>query len=255
MTSTSTLYQGLQSCLEPKMAPPRSNFPQPITFPQKSKICQHEDEIEQENDNVGGWSFIQALANPCQYSKKSDEESKVYVHPLVKLSSLNTNSLNMCTESLGSETGSDISENIGEFSSLLMEKETNFHGVQRSKCREFAKKIRRAASYPPPLTSMSGNEGVQIRPHREGGRLLLKATSITSWNSNFRVERANGRLKLSLLIHDECRHGEEDVIIQNDEENGSSKLGEYSSRPTRCKASGSRNKGLSCWEPFWVAIS
>ncbi|WMV47201.1 hypothetical protein MTR67_040586 [Solanum verrucosum] len=229
------------------MAPPRSKFPQPITFPQKSKICQHEDEIEQENDNVGGWSFIQALANPCQYSKKSDEESKVYVHPLVKLSSLNTNSLNMCTESLGSETGSDISEN--------MEKETNFHGVQRSKCREFAKKIRRAASYPPPLTSMSGNEGVQIRPHREGGRLLLKATSITSWNSNFRVERANGRLKLSLLIHDECRHGEEDVIIQNDEENGSSKLGEYSSRPTRCKARGSRNKGISCWEPFWVAIS
>ncbi|XP_015087540.1 protein FANTASTIC FOUR 3-like [Solanum pennellii] len=243
MTSTSTLYQGLQSCLEPKMAPPTPNFSQPITLPQTSKICQHEDETEQENDNVGGLSFIQALANPCQYSKKGDEKDEIYVHPLVKLSSLNTNSLNMCTESLGSETGSDISENIEE-------KETISHRVQRSKCREFAKKIKRVASYPPPLTSMSGNEGVQIRPHREGGRLLLKATSITSWNSSFRVERANGRLKLSLLIH-----GEEDVIIQNDEESCSSKLGEYSSRPTRCKASGSRNKWISCWEPFWVAIS
>lgn len=247
MTSTCTLYQGMQSCLEPtlvmnKLAPPRSSFPQ------KSKILEKEGEIEEENDNVGGWSFIQALANPCQYSRKGDPEDEVYVHSLVKL---NTKSLKMCTESLGSETGSDISGNIDEFSSFLSERETDsFHGVQRSKCREFAKKINKAASFPPPLTSMSGNEGVQIRPHREGGRLVLKAMSIT----NFQAERANGRLKLSLLI---CKHEEEDEIIQEDElneENGCRKL-EYSSRSTRCKASGSRNKGISSWEPFWVAIS
>lgn len=241
MTSTCTLYQGMQSCLEPtlvmnKLAPPRSNFPQ------KSKILEQEGEIEEENDNVGGWSFIQALANPCQYSRKGDPEDEVYVHSLVKL---NTKSLKMCTESLGSETGS---ENIDEFSSFLSERETDsFHGVQRSKCREFEKKINKAASFPPPLTSLSGNEGIQIRPHREGGRLVLKAMSIT----NFQAERANGRLKLSLLIHDECKHEEEDEL---NEENDCRKL-EYSSRPTRCKASGSRNKGISSWEPFWVAIS
>ncbi|XP_055811837.1 protein FANTASTIC FOUR 3-like [Solanum dulcamara] len=261
MTSTSTLHQGLQSCLEPtlvmnKLAPPRSNFPQPMTLPQKCKI----GEIQEENDNVGGWSFIQALAIPCQNSRKGDPEEEAYVPPLVKLSSLNTKSLKMCTESLGSETGSDITENIEEFSCNF-----SLHGVERSKCREFAKKINKTASFPPPLTSMNGNEGVQIRPHREGGRLVLKAMSITCCNSNFRVERANGRLKLSLLKHDECtRHGEEDAIIQeNDEfnENCSRKLasdigvGEYSSRPTRCNASGNRNKGIPCWEPVWVAIS
>ncbi|MCE0481807.1 hypothetical protein HAX54_039879 [Datura stramonium] len=248
MTSTSTLYQGLQSCLEPTLveprvlmntlAPTRANFPQPMSLPKKSKIAQQEGEIEDENDNgfkdlqnqddnVGGWSFIQALANPCPYTRKGDAEDEVYVHPLAKLHcSLNTKSLEMCTESLGSETGSDISENIEEL--------TNFHGVQRSKCREFAKKFNRAeASFPPPLTSMSG---IQIRPHREGGRLVLKAVTSTCCNSNFRAERANGRLRLSLLIHDQCRLREEDEIIQ---ENGTSRqlgsdigVGEYA-RPTR----------------------
>ncbi|XP_060180299.1 protein FANTASTIC FOUR 3-like [Lycium barbarum] len=270
MTLTSTLYQGLQSCLEPtlleprilmnKLTPPKSDFSQPTTLPQKSKIGQQEGEIEEENeenDNVGGWSFIHALENPCQYSRKGDAEDRVYVHPLVKPCSLNTKSLEMCTESLGSETGSDICESIEEFS--------NYHGVQRSKCREFAQKFNRTASFPPPLTSMSGNEGVQVRPHREDGRLILKAMTITSCNSNFQAERANGRLRLSLLIPDECSHGEEDEISQenehgNDEDIGGRKLGsdivvgEYS-RPRRCKTSGIRNKGIPSWEPFWVAIS
>ncbi|CAN4093417.1 unnamed protein product [Withania somnifera] len=273
MTSTCTLYQGLQSCLEPtlllnKLAPPRTSFPQSITLPQKSKIPQQEGEIEEgheKNDNVGGWSFIQALAHPCQYPRNGDAEDEVYVNRLVKLCSLDTKSLEMCTESLGSETGSDISESIEEFSSFWSERETNFHRVQRSKFKEFAKTFNRAASFPPPLTSMSGNEIVQIRPRREGGRLVLKAVTTTSCHSNFRVERANGRLRLSLLIHDECRPREENEIIQeneheNDEENGSRKLGsdilvgEYA-RSTGCKANGSRNKRIPCWEPFWVAIS
>ncbi|KAK4355528.1 hypothetical protein RND71_024499 [Anisodus tanguticus] len=167
-----------------------------MTLLQKCKVPQQEGEIEEENDNVGGWSIIQALENPYQYSRKGDAEDEVYVHPLVKPCSLNTKSLEMCTESLGSETGNDISENIEEFSPFLSERENNFHGAQRSKCREFAKKFNRAASFPPPLSSMSGNEGVQVRPHREGGRLVLNAVTITSCNSNFRAERANGRLKL-----------------------------------------------------------
>ncbi|KAJ8547522.1 hypothetical protein K7X08_011108 [Anisodus acutangulus] len=246
-----------------KLAPPLSNLPQPMTLLQKCQVPQQEGDIEEENeenDNVSGWSFIQALENPCQYSRKGDLEDEIYVHPLVKSCSLNTKSLEMCTESLGSETGSDISESIEEFCPFLSESETNFHGVQRSKCREFEKKFNRAASFPPPLTSMSGNEGVQVRPHREGGRLVLKAVTITSCYYNFQVERANGRLRLSLLKHDECSYGEEDETQENEHENGTRKLGsdigvgEYS-RPRRCKISGSRNKGIPSWEPFWVAIS
>lgn len=76
-----------------------------------------------ENDNVGGWSLIQELANPCQYLRKGDVEDEVYVHPLVKLCPLNTKSLEICTESLGREIGSDINKNIEGFSSFLSERE------------------------------------------------------------------------------------------------------------------------------------
>ncbi|OIT19242.1 PREDICTED: protein FANTASTIC FOUR 3-like [Nicotiana attenuata] len=280
MTSTSTLYQGLQSCLEPtlveprvlmnKLPPPISNFPQSTTLLQMSNISPQEAESEEENghsDMSGGWSFIHELENPCQYPKKGDAEDEVvYVHPMVKSSSLNTKSLEMCTESLGSETGSDISESMEELSPFLSEKETNF---QRSKSREFTKKFNRASSFPPPLTSMSGNEGVQVRPHREGGRLVLKAVTINSCNSYFQAERADGRLRLSILRHEECSIGEEhENSDENDEENeeeddeicgrklGSHDIGvgEYA-RASRCKASESRNKGIPSWEPFWVAIS
>lgn len=92
------------------------------------------------------------------------------------------------------------------------------------------KNLKRAASFPPPLTSMSGNEGVRIRPHPEGGRLVLEAVTITSCNSNLLTKHANGRLRFSLLIHNECTPREEDEIVQeyeheNDEENDSRKLG------------------------------
>ncbi|XP_009798452.1 protein FANTASTIC FOUR 2 [Nicotiana tabacum] len=279
MTSTSTLYQGLQSCLEPtlveprvlmnKLPPPISNFPQSTTLLQMSKISPQEAETEEENglsfnelqnqhensDVSRGWSFIHELENPCEHPKKGDEE--VYVHPMVKSSSLNTKSLEMCTESLGSETGSDISESMEEFSPNFMS--TNF---PRSKSREFTKQFNRTSSFPPPLTSMSGNEGVQVRPHREGGRLVLKAVKIYSY---LQAERAHGRLRLSLLRHEECSIGEEEDDDENSgEENHeicSRKLGSHDigigeyARASRCKASESRNKGIPSWEPFWVAIS
>ncbi|XP_016469635.1 protein FANTASTIC FOUR 2-like [Nicotiana tabacum] len=293
MTSTSTLYQGLQSCLEPtllephvlmnKLPPLISNYLQSTTLLQMSNTSPQEAETEEENEVNGlsfnelqnqhdnsdmgcGWSFIQELENPCQYPKKGYlEDEEVYVHPLEKLCTLNTKSLEMCTESLGSETGSDISESMEEFSPFLSEKETNFH---RSKSREFTKKFNRASSFPPPLTSMSGNEGVQVRPHREGGRLVLKAVIINSCNSYFQAERSDGRLRLSLLRHEECSYGEEDDEIsqENEDENEDDEIcsrklgshdigvGEYA-RPSRCKASESRNKVIPSWESFWVAIS
>ncbi|KAK1428279.1 hypothetical protein QVD17_17110 [Tagetes erecta] len=142
-----------------------------------------------------GLSFLQVLDNP---SKNLDQNDEVYIHPMVKRSksALSTKSLEMCTESLGSETGSEISD---EFCVISMAERERLRSIQKSKCRSFDRKVRRN-EFPPPLTSISGSHGsVNVRHHREGGRLVIKAVSVSNCGTNFQAERTNGRLKLSLL--------------------------------------------------------
>lgn len=67
-----------------------------------------------------GKNFNQALTNPFyNITKVTDQNEKMFVHPLMKLSisALCSKSLKICTESLGCKTGSDISsDKISSFS-------------------------------------------------------------------------------------------------------------------------------------------
>ncbi|OMO77706.1 hypothetical protein CCACVL1_14862 [Corchorus capsularis] len=236
---SSSVCQGLQSCLEPrlvesrflrlKLAPPKPIFsgsiaPNPCNFPspappepqslpsveEKNTPNKNNNandcklpvqDVANQNIDMGGWSFLQSLttatANATANAKESTEHDKVYVHPLVKRSAsmLNAKSLEMCTESLGSETGSEVSESHDDISleTLVCNSPT--------KPREslMIRKMTRSSSFPPPLTSISGSNGVQVKSHREGGRLLLQAVSIPPCQSYFHAERSEGRLRLSLL--------------------------------------------------------
>ncbi|XP_022769526.1 protein FANTASTIC FOUR 4-like [Durio zibethinus] len=151
---SSSVCHGFQSCLEPrlveprflwlKLAPPKTNFPGSTVStpcfnnpsPTEPKPMPHNQEknttisnnknngndcklIGNQNIDMGGWSFLQALAN----SKDSTEHDKVYLDPLVKssASTLSEKSLQMCTESLGSETGSEVSESSDDISLLSLE--------------------------------------------------------------------------------------------------------------------------------------
>uniref|UniRef100_A0A0V0HD77 Putative ovule protein n=1 Tax=Solanum chacoense TaxID=4108 RepID=A0A0V0HD77_SOLCH len=141
----------------------------------------------------------------------------------------------MCTESLGSETGSDISE---------ISSENNYYYYSRpSKCGKKHSTTTTnktlVAHFPPPLTSI--NNGLQLRSHREGDRLILKATTITAPKSCFKAERLDGRLRLSFWNN-------------LDESDSTKLLGENGYiRPRKCN---SRIKGIPTnWEPFWVSIS
>ncbi|XP_024968630.1 protein FANTASTIC FOUR 3-like [Cynara cardunculus var. scolymus] len=194
------LVQGLQSCLEPPRRPDSSllthkSSPRP---PQLRQTPKPEPNSVIGNKN-NGWSFSDILENPSSNHVKTEE---VYVHPMVKrsASALSTKSLEMCTESLGTETGSDVSESSDEFS---WEERERFGGLRRSKARIFGRKVeshRRGGGFPPPLTSISGSDGtVKVRPHREGGRLVIKAVSVSDCGTKFEAERTNGRLRLSLL--------------------------------------------------------
>ncbi|XP_059660507.1 protein FANTASTIC FOUR 1-like [Cornus florida] len=245
--------------LRHKLSPPKSNSSQSFSWPQmpssmqlqpepqetpnhenddnknktneikndQSKNCDNNsgcgdgDSKNSSNGDLGGWSFIQALTNTSPNCKEVTESEKVYVHPLVKRSSsmLSNKSLEMCTESLGSETGSDISESSDEFTSFSSESQ-KFRAIQRLKSRQFAKKLNRRGSFPPPLSSISGSDSVQVRPHREGGRLVIKAVAVSSCSSYFQAERVDGRLRISLL-KECCVDSEEE---EEEEEVGSDEV-------------------------------
>lgn len=238
MSTTSSVCEGLQSCLEPLLLEPRVlmhqlvpskpvlSFPWPhkqteLPCAENSKNCPIEKICESNRngeESLSTWNFIKSLTNPSYNCRKlTDKPEKVYVHPLAKrsTSSLSTRSLEMCTESLGSETGNNIDSSIDEFSYHVLQKQSS-SGIKQPKTREFIKKVKHSSSFPPPLTSIGGSEGVQVQTHREGGRLVIKAFSFSSCSTYFQAERENGRLRLSLLKNSD--RGSDDELAENEED-------------------------------------
>ncbi|GLT81448.1 hypothetical protein SLA2020_528330 [Shorea laevis] len=317
--------QGPQSCLDSnliestttirlKLSSPRPHFSQPLELSFKSTFldantkqemeekCFHEENRRRINNSrtpeMGGWSFLQALSITSQSSKEKTEEENTYVHPMVKrsLSTLSEKSLELCTENLGSETGSDITDDSIFFLSASME--ANGVGVVDSPVGEqvkhgqpFGTKKAISRNFPPPLTTISGPESLRMRPHREGGRLVIKAVKVPSQHSLFQAERTHGRLRLSLLKDysatsfdpEEAADGkcgevgiedkkeeefENDGNYEEEEEDeeeedewetdgNSLEMGgemgiEKFQRAGRCKEGEHENKGLLNWESCWV---
>ncbi|KAG2693654.1 hypothetical protein I3843_08G101900 [Carya illinoinensis] len=175
--------------------------------------------------NSYGLSFLQALADNSQYSKENETENgKVYVHPHVKRSSLRLSeeSLRMCTESLGSETGSACTEISIDEIALFSVVSENGQSKQASKLHGFRvskKKLNHPWSFPPPLKSISCSSGVRVKSHREGGRLVLKAFTVPSCRGLFHAERGDGRLRIR-MVRDEGigEDGDEEVAQEAEPE-------------------------------------
>ncbi|KAH0748942.1 hypothetical protein KY290_028174 [Solanum tuberosum] len=210
-----------------------------------------------------------------------------YIHPLCKR--LNEHSLALCTENLGSETGTDqaIDNNIFSFSSREFKTEqSNYNKVMSYKNTQTSRKL------PPLLTTLRGSNSLQCRPYREGGRLVIKAVEAPQIRTYFHAERSNGRLRLCFLndensvpmideedgeieaenevfereINDDEERGEEE-----EEENGmymkrdmdgnnydiEAEIGIVNcQRVSRCKEGRQGKKTFCDWRnPFWVATS
>ncbi|KAI4345597.1 hypothetical protein L6164_012703 [Bauhinia variegata] len=225
---------GLQSCLESQLVESRTlrlKFPTPKPLPSQPidlalKNCfwdsnpnGHCDENSNkaiDNNNMGGgWSFLQALPNVSSQGTK--DKDNVYVHPQVKHSKvlLCQKSLEMCTENLGNETGTDIiDDNINLISSLSTSPSSSSSSSSSSdyvsdgdsptweqvKSHQLLgeKKVR-TRNFPPPLTTIRGSESLRVRPHREDGRLVIEAVKVPSSASCFQAERSHGRLRLCFL--------------------------------------------------------
>lgn len=312
---STSICQGLQSCLQPgvieprvlrlKLALPNSNLSlsTPWNKPDKLEGQDHHqnDDINEfhdvnkkkikkgvdKNDNNDdmmkndGLSFLQALT-----AKNDTGTEYVYVHPMVKRSAsmLSAKSLEMCTESLGSETGSDTGDSSGDEMSMLSAAATaTVTARQRPGAREVVlsppKRLSCSRSFPPPLNSVSGSAGFHVRPHREDGRLVLKAVAVASSSGLFHAERADGRLTLRLMNNfnpknEEEEDDEEEEVEseieseeayeeEDDDEEGNGEEEETEEvkmeaekiqRPSRCKEDGhGKNNVLMNWEQLLVA--
>ncbi|CAH9132731.1 unnamed protein product [Cuscuta epithymum] len=148
-----------------------------------------------------------------------------YFHPTPKPSA-STRKINfdMCTECLGSENGASICESLDELFLLLEENEKKPRPARlaSSNCRNI-KKSNGTGTFPPPLSSISGCDGIKVKPRREGGRLII--TAATACSPFFHTERADGRLRMSLRkAEDYCcynnnnnNNNNEDVEDEEDE--------------------------------------
>ena len=170
-----------------------------------------DDEDEEENKDI--WSSIQLQKT----TNMNSPFNAPYIHPLVKRSStsLGEKSLQICTESLGSETGSDgysCDQNYFQSSSSEEDDDDDEEQVVRNETQSRTKDLvtvnynccisRRSptCSFPPPLSSISRRDGlsVQMRPQRRDGRLIIEAVPVSS-HYYLHAHRQGGRLQLSFI--------------------------------------------------------
>ncbi|KAI9107618.1 hypothetical protein K1719_021281 [Acacia pycnantha] len=190
------------------------------------------------------WSSIVSQKTNEDASKSSLPPP--YIHPLVKISqsSLSKKSLEICTESLGSETGSDGFSSYP--SSERGETEEDKDGEEEETEKEILQehhepeedfvvpKFNYSAtskksgprSFPPPLSSLTRQDGpsVHMRSRRENGRLVLEAVSLPSQN-NFCARRQDGRLLLT--FNDLATYEEEEEEYDVDVEEMEGDFEEY----------------------------
>ncbi|XP_022995090.1 protein FAF-like, chloroplastic [Cucurbita maxima] len=177
-----------------------SSFEQRVGF-SCSVPQDHKNNVEsRKQEDLDSWRSI-LFQNSVSDAPKSP--ALPYVHPLDKKStnSLGENSLLICTESLGSESGSDgfssyPSSEAGDFDGEIMKTEYPFQW----KPVKFGRKKTPPRSFPPMISSLTSSDGgsVSIQSRRENGRLILDACSVPS-QKNFLAERRDGRLILSFV--------------------------------------------------------
>lgn len=154
------------------------------------------DDDRPERDDI--WNMIQAQKPP---PPPAAPRQAPYVHPLVRRSSslLTQKSLEICTESLGSETGSDgFSDADGSATEHSCQGSDDERGEGEEE-EEVAPRAAPPRAFPPPLPSLARRKvesTMEMRQKRQDGRLLVKVVPVAS-STLFRAQRRGGRLLLS----------------------------------------------------------
>ncbi|XP_057956216.1 protein FAF-like, chloroplastic [Malania oleifera] len=204
---------------------------------------EEEDNDDERPGQFDVWNSI--LAKKAEDSSKSEPLPPPYVHPLDKRSSsMSEKSLEICTESLGSENGSEgffpcppwEMENTEEDKKEeKQEKESQFFEAEEARVEKC--KNSQTPSFPPPLPSLfpdSNRSSLCMRPHRENGRLVLEAVPSPSQNC-MHIHRQDGRLLLGFagttppenqnINEEEEEEGEEEAAEEIKKEHGELDMG------------------------------
>ncbi|GMI96008.1 hypothetical protein HRI_003270100 [Hibiscus trionum] len=219
-------HRGLQSCLESHTVEPVAlrltlSSSRPYFSPSSLELASKSVSVNS-SPELGGWSLLQTLFDGPRLSKEIEGNENTYTH------SLSDKSLELCTENLGSETGSDdVLEDENDIFSLSSSRNRQSENLQTWKQHESRQvlggKKAIGGDFPPPLTTINGSESIRVRSHRENGRLVIKAEKSPYNNSIFRAERSNGRLRLCIL-KEETTTDKENDNNNNHNEDGEEKI-------------------------------
>ncbi|XP_068660574.1 protein FANTASTIC FOUR 1-like [Aristolochia californica] len=161
------------------------------------------------------WQALQSCLEPHGSPWEPKPGDGLYVHPLSKRS-LSARSLALCTENLGCETGSHDFSSSDDDDNEEDREEMNKRSLSLSPRARSAPRPSRTWSFnsrrisasndtgrnfPPPLTSISGEDCILMNSRRQGGRLVLKAVKIPSPHTYLQAERSDGRLTLRFIRH------------------------------------------------------
>ncbi|CAL4938633.1 unnamed protein product [Urochloa decumbens] len=155
------------------------------------KETDHGGDGDRPAERAAIWNMIQAQKPPAPAKQAA------YVHPLVRRSSslLTQKSLEICTESLGSETGSDgFSDADGSATDRSDDDDREEESVVAPRAPPPPSR-----AFPPPLPSLARRKvesTMEMRQERQDGRLLVRVVPVTS-STLFRAQRRGGRLLLS----------------------------------------------------------
>jgi len=206
-----------------------------------SSIQQNKKEEQEKSGSFDTWSSIISLKGKDEISKSLPMSP--YVHSLVKRSKscLSEKSLQICTESLGSDTSSDgllfssyssseIGDAKGEEEKVVEATHQEEEEGEEEELRNYASVVttKKASSptraFPSPLPSLSHQQAhpsLHMHSHRDNGRLVLEVVFVPSHN-NFIIQCHGGHLVLSFSNHQEEEEEEEenDVCVEQEYSRG-----------------------------------
>lgn len=123
---------------------------------------------------------------------------------------MNSESLQLCTESLGFESCDDVEDLKDDLSNSWRNQDNNRYATSGDLKRS---RTKGGGIFPPPISSINGKSGkpwVCFKSYRQDGRFVLKEIRVPT-QEFLHASREDGRLKLQLLSSD-------DEILEEDEE-------------------------------------
>ncbi|XVE79234.1 hypothetical protein DITRI_Ditri14bG0041500 [Diplodiscus trichospermus] len=187
------------------------------------KLSRNDTFHENDEDNTSSSTpeFFSSTPKIIDYSSNCHKKSESF--------SLNSESLQLCTEGLGSESSDDVEDMKNEMKEDWQSKEkktssiktTNKHTTTENLYGEFRRsRASSVGAFPPPISCIgkSGKPWVCFKSYRQDGRFVLKEVRIPT-QEFLHACREDGRLKLhfvqpndEILEEEEFEEEEEDEV-------------------------------------------